>query len=115
MCGVITSVDQRSTHGVHREIVEFNIVIGVVLGEQHVLLRMLRVELLHETVEQFNRLAVVQLQSPIHHSLWSNRDRVVMRSWVMVEETCIISHLRLAQSSTSQLSEFNKLEVFPEG
>ena len=107
MCLVITSVDQRPTHGVHRAIVEFNIVIGVVLGEQHVLLRMLRVELLHETVEQLNRLDVVLLQGTIHHSLWSNRERVVMRSWVMVEETCIISHLGLAESSTSQLLEFN--------
>ena len=72
---------------------------------------MLRVELLHETVEQFYRLAVVQLQSPIDHSLWSNRDRVVMRSLV-VEETCMISHIRLLQSSISQLLEYNKLEVF---
>ena len=44
MCGVITSVDQcalcaRSTHGVHHAIVEVNIVIGVVLGELHVVVR----------------------------------------------------------------------------
>ena len=44
MCGVITSVDQcalraRSTHGVHHAIVEVNIVIGVVLGEPHVVVR----------------------------------------------------------------------------
>ena len=46
---------------------------------------------------------------------WSNRDRVVMRSLVVVEETCMISHLRLLQSSISQLLECNKLEVFFEG
>ena len=44
MCGVITSVDQcalcaRSTHDVHHAIVEVNIVIGVVLGELHVVVR----------------------------------------------------------------------------
>ena len=44
MCGVITSVDQcalraRSTHGVHHATVEVNIVIGVVLGELHVVVR----------------------------------------------------------------------------
>ena len=44
MCGVITSVKQcalraRSTHGVHHAIVEVNIVIGVVLGEMHVVVR----------------------------------------------------------------------------
>ena len=44
MCSVITSVDQcalraRSTHGVHHAIVEVNIVIGVVLGELHVVVR----------------------------------------------------------------------------
>ena len=44
MCGVITSVDQcalraRSKHGVHHAIVEVNIVIGVVLGELHVVVR----------------------------------------------------------------------------
>ena len=41
MCGVITSVDQcalcaRSTHDVHHAIVGVNVVIGVVLGELHV-------------------------------------------------------------------------------
>ena len=41
-----------------------------------------------------------------------NRDRVVMRSLVVVEETCMISHTRLLQSSISQLLEYNKLEVF---
>ena len=30
--------------------------------------------------------------NPIELSLWSNRDRVVMRSLVVVEETCMISH-----------------------
>ena len=39
-------------------------------------------------------------------SLWSNRDRVVMRSLVVVEETCIISQKRLLQSSISQLLEY---------
>ena len=44
MCGVITSVDQcalraRSTHGVNHAIVELNIVIGVVLGELDVVVR----------------------------------------------------------------------------
>ena len=44
MCGVITCVDQcalraRSTHGVHHAIVEVNSVIGVVLGELHVVVR----------------------------------------------------------------------------
>ena len=41
MCDVITSVDQcalltRSTHDVHHAIVGVNVVIGVVLGELHV-------------------------------------------------------------------------------
>ena len=56
--------------------------------------RMLHVELLQKTVERVYRLAVVQLWNPIHHSLWSNRDRVVMRSPVVVEEIWIISHTR---------------------
>ena len=77
--------------------------------------RTLHVELLHKTVERVYRLAVVQLWSPIDHSLWSNRDRVAMRSLVVVEETCMISHVRLLQSSISQLLEYNKLEVFLEG
>ena len=41
--------------------------------------------LLQKTVERVSRLAVVQLQNPIAHSLWSNRDRVSMRSLVVVE------------------------------
>ena len=48
-------------------------------------------------------------------SLWSNRDRVVMRSLVVVEEICMIFHIKLLQSSISQLLEYNKLEVFLEG
>ena len=32
-------------------------------------------------------------------SLWSNRDRDVMRSLVVVEETCMISHTRILQSN----------------
>ena len=71
----------------------------------------MRIELLHKTVERVYRLAVVQLYNAIHHSLWSNRDRDVMRSLVVVEETCMLSHTRLLQSSISQLLEFNKLEV----
>ena len=47
-------------------------------------------------------------------SLWSNRDRVSMRSLVVVEETRMIFHLRLLQSSISQLLESNKLEEFLE-
>ena len=47
--------------------------------------------------------------------LWSNRDRVVIRSLVMVEVTCMLFHIRLLQSSISQLSEYNELEVFLEG
>ena len=44
MCGVITVVKQcalraPSTHGVHHAIVEVNIVIGVVFGELHVVVR----------------------------------------------------------------------------
>ena len=74
--------------------------------------RILHVELLEKTVERVYRLAVVQLQSPIHHSLGSNRDGDVLRSLVVVEETCMISHTRLLQFSISQLLEYNKLEVF---
>ena len=73
----------------------------------------MRVELLLVTVEQLYPLAVGQLENPIELSLWSNRDRVVMRSLVVVEETCMISHI--IQSSISQLLEYNKLEVFLEG
>ena len=77
--------------------------------------RILHVELLHTTVERVYRLAVVQLQDPIHHSLWSNRDRVSMRSLVVVEEISMIFHTKLLQSSVSQLLEYNKLEVVLEG
>ena len=38
-----------------------------------------------------------------------------MGSLVVVEETCMISHIRLLQSSISQLLEYKKLEVFLEG
>ena len=38
-----------------------------------------------------------------------------MRSLVVVEETCMLSQIRLLQSSISQLLEYNKLEVFFEG
>ena len=72
-------------------------------------------ELLLMIVERFYLLAVVQLSNPMELSLWSNRDRVAMRSLVVVEVTCMISHTRLLQSSISQLLECNKLEVFLEG
>ena len=45
--------------------------------------RTLDVEFLHKTVARVYQLAVVQLWNPIHHSLWFNRDRVVMRSLVV--------------------------------
>ena len=61
--------------------------------------RMLHVQLLLVTVEQLYRVVVVQLQNPIELSLQSEPDRVVMRSSVVVEETCMISHIRLLQSS----------------
>ena len=71
-------------------------------------------ELLQKTVGRIFQLAVVQLQNPIDHSLWSNRDRVSMRSLVVVEETCMVFHTKLLQSSIFQLLECNKLEVFLE-
>ena len=43
-----------------------------------------------------------------------NRDRVVMRSLVVVEVTCMISHIEIDQFSISQLLEYNRLEVFLE-
>ena len=61
-------------------------------------------------VEQLLLVAVEQLLNPI---LLSNRD--VARSLVEVEVTCILSHIRLLQSSIGQLLEYNKLEVFLEG
>ena len=62
--------------------------IGLVWRVQHV-------ELLQKTVERVYRLAVVQLQNPIDHSLWSNRDRVSMRSLVVVEETNMVFQTKL--------------------
>ena len=55
MCGVTTSVDQcalraRSTHGVHHAIVEVSIVIGVVLGELHVVVRVVPLVVCDEAV-----------------------------------------------------------------
>ena len=47
----------------------------------------------------------------IDHSLWSNCDRVSMRSLVVVEDTSIVFHTRLLQFSIYQLLEYNKLEV----
>ena len=38
-----------------------------------------------------------------------------MRSLVVVEETSMVFHTKLFQSSISQLLEYNKLEVFLEG
>ena len=88
----------------------------LVLGLVGLVGRMLLDEkLLLVTVEQLFILAVDQLQNPIHHSLWSNRDRVVMRSLVVVEEIRMIFHTKLFQSSISQLLEYNKLKVFLEG
>ena len=77
--------------------------------------RTFRVELLHKTVERVYRLAVVQLENPIHHSLWSNRDRVVMRSLVVVEEIRMIFPTKLLQFSIFQLLKYNGLQVFLEG
>ena len=67
--------------------------------------------LLQKTVERVFQLAVVQLQNPIDHSLWSNCDRVSMRSLVVVEETNIVFHTILLQFSIFQLLECNRLEV----
>ena len=52
--------------------------------------------------------------NPIDLSLWSNRDRVSMRSLVVVEETSKVFHAKLLQSSIFQLSQDNGLEVFLE-
>ena len=57
-------------------------------------------------------LAVVQLWNPIDHSLQPNRD--VTRSLVVVDVTCMLSYVKLIQSSIWQLWEYNKLEVFLE-
>ena len=48
------------------------------------------------------------------HSLWSNRDRVSMRSLVVVEGPSMAFHTRLLKSSIFQLLECNTLEVFLE-
>ena len=66
-------------------------------------------------LNEFYLLAVDQLWNPMELSLWSNRDRVSMRSLVVVEEIRMIFHTKLLQSSISQLLECNKLEVFLEG
>ena len=52
------------------------------------------------------------IYNPIDHSLWSNHERVTMRSSVVVEETRMCVHSKLLQSSIFQLLECNKLEVF---
>ena len=67
--------------------------------------------LLQKTVERVSRLAVVQLWNPIDNSLWSNCDRVSMRSLVVVEETSMVFHTKLLQFSIFQLLECTKLEV----
>ena len=67
--------------------------------------------LLQKTDERVFQLAVVQLCNRIDHSLWSNCDRVSMRSLVVVEETNIVFHTRLLQFSIFQLLECNRLEV----
>ena len=66
---------------------------------------------LQKTVERVFQLAVVQLWSPIDHSLCSICDRVSMRSLVVVEETNIVFQIRLLQFSISQLLKCNRLEV----
>ena len=71
--------------------------------------------LLQNTVERVFQLAVAQLSNPIGHPLWSNRDRVSMRSLVVVEETSMVFHTKLLQFSIFQLLEYNKLEVSLEG
>ena len=50
--------------------------------------------LLQKTVERVFQLAVVRLLNPIDHSLWSNCDRVSMRSLVVVEETSMVFHTK---------------------
>ena len=67
-------------------------------------------QLLLLAVEQLPLLVVDQLSNSI---LLSNRD--VTRFLVEVEVTCMLSHIRLLQSSIGQLLEYNKLEVFLEG
>ena len=69
-------------------------------------------QLLLVTVEQL--LLLIVNQNPMELPLWSNRDRVSMRSLVVVEEIRMIFHIRLLQFSISQLLEYNKLEVFLE-
>ena len=60
-------------------------------------------------LSNFPLLVVDQLWNQI---LLSSRD--VVKSLVEVEVTCMLSHLRLLQSSIWQLLEYNKLEVFLE-
>ena len=60
-------------------------------------------------VAQLVHPVVEQLLNPILSS-----SHVSMTSLAVVEETCMLSHIRLLQSSISQLSEYNKLEVFLE-
>ena len=52
-------------------------------------------------------LVVERVLNPILFSI-----RVVMRSLVVVEVTCILSRFRLLQFPSYQLSGYNKLEVY---
>ena len=74
MCGVITSVDQcalraRSTHDVHHAIVEVNIVIGVVLGELHVVLVVCDDALVRRTLVLIALVVIVVFVVAIFHRI----------------------------------------------
>ena len=62
-------------------------------------------------LNEFSNWLLFNCKNPIDHSLWSNCDRVSMRSLVVVEETSIVFHTRLLQFSIFQLLECKKLEV----
>ena len=72
------------------------------------------VVLLQKTVERVFQLAVVHLQNPIDHSLWSNCDRVSMRSLVVVEETNIVFHTTPLHFESLNFYKYNGMEVFLE-
>ena len=65
-------------------------------------------------LNEFSNWLLFNCRNPIDHSLWSNCDRVSMRSLVVVEETNIVFHTRLLQFSIFQLLKYNGLEVFLE-
>ena len=62
-------------------------------------------------LNEFPEWLLFNCRNPIDHSLWSNCDRVSMRSLVVVEETNMVFHTKLLQFSIFQLLECNKLEV----